>query len=110
MVNYHKAPIDPVFAAISDPTRRAIVAHLAQGQARVSELAEPHDMSLPAISKHLAVLASAGLITKHKSGRAVHCRLNAAPLKSAADWLAEYERFWTDNLDALETYIDNDKE
>lgn len=108
MVNYSQARPDPVFAALSDPTRRAILAQLAQGEACVSELAGPHQMSLPAISKHLTVLEKAGLIAKRKTGRTVHCRLDPAPLKHAADWLADYERFWTDQFDALEDYLDND--
>lgn len=107
MVNYSHKAIDPVFAALADPTRRAIVAQLAAGQACVSDLAKPHDMSLPAISKHLSVLEAAGLIAKRKEGRQVHCRLDAAPLKSAADWLSDYQRFWTDQLDALEEFLDN---
>lgn len=111
MVKCSDIPVDPVFAALADPTRRAIVAQLAGGEACVSELAGPHAISLPAISKHLSVLEAAGLIARRKQGRTVRCRLRPAPLKRAADWLADYEQFWTDQFDALEQYLDdNDAE
>ncbi len=97
--------MDSVFAALSDPTRRAILRRLARGEATVSELAAPHDMSLPAISKHLSVLESAELLSKKKRGRVVHCRLRIGALRQASEWLDYYERFWNERLDSLETFL-----
>jgi DNA-binding transcriptional ArsR family regulator len=97
------------FAALADPTRRAILARLAEGEASVGELAAPFAMSLPAIMKHLDVLARAKLIERSKSGRSVHCRLNAAPMESAMHWLARYERFWTERLDRLAAFIEEEQ-
>jgi DNA-binding transcriptional ArsR family regulator len=93
--------LDLVFSALADPTRRAIVVRLSVGEASVSELARPFDMSLPAIAKHLAVLERAGLLEHEKHGRVRHCRLVAAPMKTADDWLREYRGFWEDRLDSL---------
>ena len=93
------------FSALADPTRRAILARLATGEASVTELAEPFDMSLPAISKHLKVLEHAGLITRGRDAQWRPCRLAARPLKSAADWLEHYRIFWEQSLDRLETYL-----
>jgi DNA-binding transcriptional ArsR family regulator len=106
MVKYPK--LDDVFSALSDPTRRAILERLAVGEASVTELAEPfaEQMSLPAISRHLRVLESAGLIGRAKEGRVHRLRLRPAPLKDAADWLAYYRRFWGDQFDSLEQYLD----
>ena len=104
MVNYSKA-LDATFGALSDPTRRAILARLAQGQAMVTELAEPFEMSLPAISKHLRVLESAGLLKREIDGRIHRCRLAAEPMKSAAAWIARYQAFWEKQFDALEKYL-----
>lgn len=106
MVKYLAENLDAVFSALGDPTRRAILARLAQGETRVTELAEPHHMSLPAISKHLRVLETAGLITKQKAGRVVKCRLNADPLKEASDWVGHYRCFWEGQFDRLEQYLD----
>jgi DNA-binding transcriptional ArsR family regulator len=93
------------FAALADPTRRAILARLASGAASVTELAEPFEMSLPAISKHLKVLERAGLIARGREAQWRPCRLAAGPLKDAADWLDHYRRFWDETFDRLEDYL-----
>ena len=93
------------FAALADPTRRALLARLALGETSVTELAEPFDMSLPAISKHLKVLERAGLIARGREAQWRPCRLEAAPLKDANDWLEEYRRFWEHSFDKLDTYL-----
>jgi DNA-binding transcriptional ArsR family regulator len=93
------------FAALADPTRRAILARLALGEASVTELALPFAMSLPAVSKHLKVLQRAGLITRGREAQWRPCRLEATPLKDAADWLEAYRRFWEQSLDRLEDYL-----
>jgi DNA-binding transcriptional ArsR family regulator len=98
-------PLTSIFAALADPTRRAIISRLAQGEASVTELAEPFAMSLPAVSKHLKVLQHAGLITQSRQAQWRPCRLDAAPLKEVAGWLAHYRRFWEDSLDRLEEYL-----
>lgn len=92
-------------AALADPTRRAILARLAEGEVSVKELAEPHDMSLAAVSKHIKVLEKAGLVTRGKHAQWRPCRLQAGPLKDLDGWLAEYRRFWSENLDQLEDYL-----
>ncbi len=93
------------FAALADPTRRAILARLAQGEATVKELAEPFDMSLPAISKHLKVLERAGLITQGRKAQWRPCQIEAAPLKEAADYISRYRQLWEDRFDRLDTYL-----
>ena len=93
------------FAALADPTRRAILARLASGEASVTELAAPFEMSLPAISKHLKVLERAGLITRGRDAQWRPCRLEPRPLKNAADWLEHYRVFWEQSLDRLEGYL-----
>lgn len=93
------------FAALADPTRRAILAHLAKGEASVTELAQPFEMSLPAISKHLKVLERAGLITRSREAQWRPCRLEAEPLQDAADWIEQYRQFWEQNLDRLDEYL-----
>jgi DNA-binding transcriptional ArsR family regulator len=93
------------FGALADPTRRAILARLASGEATVSELGEPFEMSGPAISKHLKVLERAGLISRGREAQWRPCRLVGAPLKDAADWLEEYRRFWEDSFDRLDDYL-----
>lgn len=98
--------LSATFAALADPTRRAILARLASGEASVTELAEPFDMSLPAISKHLKVLERAGLITRGREAQWRPCRLRANPLKTAADWLEHYRAFWEQSLDRLEGYLE----
>jgi DNA-binding transcriptional ArsR family regulator len=93
------------FAALADPTRREILARLARGDATVNELAEPFDISLPAVSKHLKVLERAGLITRGRDAQWRPCRLRAGPLKEASDWIAHYRRFWEQSLDRLDEYL-----
>lgn len=106
---YYSAPLDKTFAALADPTRRALLARLeATDVLSVSELAKPFPMSLPAVMKHLDVLSDAGLVTRSKSGRTVNCRLNAAPMREALQWLNKYERFWTERLDRLAVYLEED--
>jgi DNA-binding transcriptional ArsR family regulator len=97
--------LNTTFAALADPTRRAILARLASGEASVTKLAEPFAMSLPAISKHLKVLERAGLITRGREAQWRPCRLEAGPLKDAAAWLEHYRRFWEQSLDRLEAYL-----
>lgn len=99
------ASLDRVFAALADPTRRAILARLAQGEATVNELVEPFGFSQPTISKHLKVLESAGLVARGRSAQFRPVRLNAAPLAAAAEWLGSYEEFWAESLDRLESYV-----
>jgi DNA-binding transcriptional ArsR family regulator len=105
MVNYSTTALDATFGALSDPTRRAILARLAQGEAKVTELAEPFQMSLPAISKHLRVLESAGLLRREIDGRVHRCRLDADPMKNAAAWIVQYRAFWESQFDALEKFL-----
>ena len=97
--------LNATFSALADPTRRAILSRLASGEASVTELAEPFDMSLPAISKHLKVLERAGLIARGREAQWRPCRLEAGPLKDATDWLLGYRSFWRGSLDALEAYL-----
>lgn len=99
--------LDRTFAALSDPTRRALLTRLeAEDSVSVSELAKPFAMSLPAIMKHLDVLTDAGLVTRQKTGRTVACRLRAQPMQEAMNWLSKYERFWTERLDRLAAYLE----
>ena len=93
------------FAALADPTRRAILARLSSGELSVTELAEPFAMSLPAVSKHLKVLQRAGLIARGRSAQWRPCRLEATPLKDVADWVEHYRRFWAESLDRLGDYL-----
>jgi DNA-binding transcriptional ArsR family regulator len=93
------------FAALADPTRRAILARLIEGQASVNEIAEPFDMSLPAVSKHLKVLEHAGLIERAREAQWRPCRLSAGPLKQVADWTEPYRRFWEESFDRLDEYL-----
>jgi DNA-binding transcriptional ArsR family regulator len=93
------------FAALADPTRRAILARLALGETSVTELAEPFDMSLPAVSKHLKVLERAGLIARGREAQWRPCRIEVAALKEVDDWLEEYRRFWEARLDRLDDYL-----
>jgi DNA-binding transcriptional ArsR family regulator len=97
--------LSATYAALADPTRRAILARLATGETSVTELAEPFEMSLPAVSKHLKVLERAGLIARGRKAQWRPCRLEAAPLKEAADWLEEYRRFWEESFDRLDEYL-----
>lgn len=102
-------PLDATFTALSDPTRRGMLAALALGEKSVSELAAPYEMSLAGAAKHVGVLARAGLIERRKVGRRHLCRLRAERLKEASDWLDQWERFWTTRLDALETALKEDE-
>ena len=106
MVKYPSRTLSRTFAALADPTRRQILTHLAQGDRRVTELARPHDMSLPAVSKHLRVLEDAGLLRRRRFGRVHEMRLNAEPLKKAAQWVDEYRKFWEGSLDRLAAYLE----
>ena len=110
MVKNKAAALDRTFAALADPTRRALLAQLgAERGLSVSELARPFEMSLPAIMKHLDVLSEAGLVTRSKTGRTVTCRLNATPMEQAVDWLNRYQRFWSEQLDRLAAFVEEDE-
>lgn len=107
MVKFQDAQLDRTFSALADPTRRALLARLEREDGlSVSELAKPFPVSLPAIMKHLDVLSDAGLLTRSKVGRTVSCHLNAEPMEEAMGWLARYQRFWTERLDALEALLE----
>ena len=97
--------LDATFASLADPTRRAILARLAQGEATVNELAEPFEMSLPAISRHLKVLERAGLISRGREAQWRPCRLEAGPLKDIANWVERYRRFWDASFDRMADYL-----
>src|SRR3954449_10923163 len=97
--------LSATFAALADPTRRAILARLAKGEASVTELAKPFDMTLPAVSKHLKVLERAGLITRGRNAQGRPCRLSAGPLKDVAGWVEHYRRFWEESFDRLDEYL-----
>jgi DNA-binding transcriptional ArsR family regulator len=108
-------PLSTTFAALADPTRRAILARLAKGEATVTELAAPFDLSLPAVSKHLKVLQRAGLIEQGRQAQWRPCRLKAEPLRDVAAWIGEYKRHWEDSFERLDDYLrevarDDDKE
>jgi DNA-binding transcriptional ArsR family regulator len=98
--------LSSTFAALADPTRRAILARLAMGETSVTELAAPFEMSMPAVSKHLKVLERAGLISRGREAQWRPCQLDAGPLKNAFQWIEEYRRFWTPYIDVLEGYLD----
>jgi DNA-binding transcriptional ArsR family regulator len=98
-------PLSSTFAALADPTRRAILARLASGEASVTELAEPFDMTLPAVTKHLKVLQRAGLITQGRKAQWRPCRLEARPLREVSDWVEPYRRFWDESFDRLDAYL-----
>jgi DNA-binding transcriptional ArsR family regulator len=106
MVKHSESRLDVTFAALSDVTRRGILARLAAGETSVSELAAPYRMSLPAVSKHLRVLEGARLIVRRKNGRVHRCRLAAQPMRSASEWIAQYRRFWESQFDALSSYLE----
>ncbi len=97
--------LSSTFAALADPTRRAILSRLAGGEAAVTELAEPFDMSLPAVSKHLKVLERAGLIARSRDAQWRPCHLEPAPLKEVADWIGHYRKFWEESFDRLDEYL-----
>ncbi|MBN9043831.1 MAG: transcriptional regulator [Rhizobiales bacterium 62-47] len=109
MVYYPTDQLDRTFAAIADPTRRALLTQLeGRNDLTVSELAKPFAMSLPAVMKHLDVLSDAGLIARSKTGRTVTCRLTAGPMEDAMQWLSRYQRFWTEQLDRLAAFVEDD--
>ncbi|MFT4069343.1 ArsR/SmtB family transcription factor [Paraburkholderia sp.] len=106
MVKFNEALLDRTFAALSDPTRRALLARLSERDLSISELARPLAMSLPAVMKHVDVLCSAGLVTRSKTGRTVACRLCAGPMQEAMQWLDRYQRFWSASLDRLAALVE----
>jgi DNA-binding transcriptional ArsR family regulator len=106
MVNYRASPLDRTFGALADPTRRKILARLSRGDARVTDLARPFAMSLPAISRHIAVLERAGLLRRRRQGRVHHLKLESAPIRHAARWIDDYRRFWEGSLDSLAAYLE----
>lgn len=105
MVNYSDRRFDAVFSALSDATRRGMVARLARGAATVGELGEPYGISKPAVTKHVKVLERAGLLTRERHGRVHRCTLNPEPLGRAVDWIERHRRFWSHTLDALERHV-----
>jgi DNA-binding transcriptional ArsR family regulator len=110
MVKFTEPALDRTFAALADPTRRALVMRLAQEPGlSVSQLAAPFPVSLPAIMKHLGVLSDAGLVARTKTGRTVACRLEAEPMRDAFEWLNRYEKFWSDRLDRLAAFLEEDE-
>ena len=104
--NVRASHLNDIFAALADPTRRAILARLASGEAGVMQLAKPFDMSQPAISKHLKVLERAGLIVRGRKAQSRPCRLRAGPLKEVADWAERYRRYWEQSFERLDAYLD----
>ena len=106
MVKYSARRLNQTFAALADPTRRRILAHLARGDRCVTHLARPHAMSLPAVSKHLRVLEKAGLLRRRRYGRVHEMQLDAKPLREAARWVEEYRKFWEGSLDRLAAYLE----
>src|SRR6202140_5470828 len=106
MVKYSATTLNRTFAALADPTRRRILRHLAGGDRCVTDLARPHSMSLPAISKHLRVLEKAGLLRRRRYGRVHEMKLEAKPLQQAAQWVEEYRKFWEGSLDRLAEYLE----
>ena len=109
MVYHQNSQLDLAFAALADPTRRAIIDRLAnEPELPVSEIAAPFNVSLPAVMKHLDVLARANLIAREKTGRTVRCRLKAEPMETAMQWLSRYERFWSEQLDRLAAFVEED--
>jgi DNA-binding transcriptional ArsR family regulator len=106
MVNYSPKMLNRTFAALADPTRRRILAHLARGDRCVTDLARPHAMSLPAVSKHLRVLENAGLLRRRRYGRVHQLKLEARPMQQAIRWIEEYRKFWDGSLDRLAEYLE----
>ena len=98
-------PLSAIFAALADPTRRAILAQLAAGEISVTKLAQPFQMTMPAVSKHLKVLERAGLIARSREAQTRPCRLEAAPLKDVSEWLENYRHFWEESFDRLDAYL-----
>ena len=109
MVKYYTDTLDVTFMALADPTRRAILTRLTENEHTVSELAEPFDISLPAVSKHLRILENAGLILREKQGRVHNFQLDAGPMQDAASWIEKYRIFWEKQFDSLEKYLQKTK-
>ncbi len=109
MVNYSSHQLDLAFSALAHPIRRGILEHLSKGDASVAELARPHDVSAPAISKHMRLLEAAGLLSRSKNGREHRCRLEEAQLRHAQAWIERYRQSWNERLDALEKYLKEGK-
>lgn len=105
MVNYEQDSLSATFSALADPTRRAILARLSKGEATVGELAQPFEMSLPAVSKHLGVLEGAGLVRRRRDGRLKRCEMNTKPMAAAAAWINFYRQFWEGQFEALDRYL-----
>jgi len=110
MVKSESTVLDATFAALSDPTRRAILGRLAQGETSIGRLAEPFRMSLPAISKHLSVLERAGLVRRRRTGRVRRVSLTPRPMRAAADWIERYRRYWELQFDQLARYLEQHPE
>ncbi len=110
MVLQESAELDVIFQALADPTRRAMLRQLTDGERKISDLAQPFDMSFPAASKHVRVLERAGLLSRRVEGRAHYCSLDPEPLKSAEEWLNFYSKFWNERLDALGAMLDAETE
>ena len=110
MIEYNDKHLDATFSALSDPTRRAILARLALQDLTVTEIAEPYEMSLAAVSKHIGVLAKARLVSQHKQGRIRRCQLEPEALKTVATWIEHYQKFWQGNLQSLENYMEKIKD
>jgi DNA-binding transcriptional ArsR family regulator len=110
MVKFETDSLDLIFAALSDATRREVLDALGQGSSTVTELAQPHGMSLPGFMKHLKVLEDAGLVVRSKEGRVVRCALSAEPMQEAAMWMSRYEKFWNDRFDALGRFLYHQEE
>lgn len=109
MVNYSENELNQIFSALSDPTRRAMLARLADTDMSVAELAQPFTISKPAVTKHLKVLEQAGLLSRHIEGRVHRCHIKTAPLEMASEWLSFYERFWNNKLEALDAYLNSEE-
>ncbi len=110
MVNNSSVTLDSIFSALSDPTRRGILELLARAECRVTELARPFAMSLPAISKHLRVLEKAGLVRRERDGRVHRMSLDAEPMREASEWIAHYQKFWEGQFDALAQFLEEQSE
>ena len=108
MVEYNTETLDATFAALADPTRRAILEKLAEGERSVSELALPFDMSLAAVSKHIQLLTRANLVSQHKKGRVRQCRLEPEAFEAAVNWIEHYRDFWTEKFTALEAFLETE--
>jgi DNA-binding transcriptional ArsR family regulator len=108
MVKQLEVSLDSTFSALADPTRRRIIESLSRQEMRVTELAEPFAMSLPAVSKHLRVLENAGLLKRRRLGREHHLELNPAPIQRASNWIEQYRKFWEGSLDALAEYLEKE--